>query len=431
MRFDQRNRSHRMLMSICLVMTSLLASCSLLGGTKSYPDEADDAGFSYPGKMIIQGFDFGPSVSKVIVDIPDTEKEPVTPEMFAVVERKKDPATEHREERRIEAVYYSDSEGNQIDDVSTYTGNLFLSLELIESPDEGALLYFNNKEISCSWYTDLNLIVKKNGTKIAKVTEQERPQLQNVDTTGSFTGQEGHTFAYASYAPDNASEANKRPLVIWLHGGGEGGYDPSATVYGNKVVALFGEEFQSTMDGAYILVPECRTAWIEPSEDHPADSIYLHDLKELIDTYVASNYIDPERILVGGCSNGGYMTLDLLLNYPTYFSAAFPICEIFDPNLISDDQLAAIKDIPMWFVYATNDQTVQPDLYEEPLILRLQNMGAENLYVSVFSDVHDTSGRYIKDGEPYQYYGHFSWIYFFNNECADGTLTLWQFLSEH
>ena len=28
-------------------------------------------------------------------------------------------------------------------------------------------------------------------------------------------------------------------------------------------------------------------------------------------------------------------------------------------------------------------------------------------------------------------YGHFSWIYFFNNECADGTLTLWQFLSEH
>ena len=59
----------------------------------------------------------------------------------------------------------------------------------------------------------------------------------------------------------NASEENKRPLVIWLHGAGEGGNDPLITIYGNKVTALVGDEFQKIMDGAYILVPQTSSVW--------------------------------------------------------------------------------------------------------------------------------------------------------------------------
>ena len=70
-------------------------------------------------------------------------------------------------------------------------------------------------------------------------------------------------------------------------------------------------------------------------------------------------------------------------------------------------------------------------VYEEPLLQRLKQLGAgQDLHVSEFADVHDTSGLYYKDNEPYPYYGHFSWIYFFNNECFDGDLSLWQWLSE-
>ena len=63
-------------------------------------------------------------------------------------------------------------------------------------------------------------------------------------------GPDGHAMSYAFYEPENASASNLRPLVIWLHGGGEGGTDPRITCYGNKTVALFGEEFQQTMDEA-------------------------------------------------------------------------------------------------------------------------------------------------------------------------------------
>ncbi len=159
--------------------------------------------------------------------------------------------------------------------------------------------------------------------------------------------------------------------------------------------------------------------------------MYLHDLKELIDTFADSNYVDKNRIIVGGCSNGGFMAMDLILHYPGFFAAAYPICEMYEPELITDEKLQGIKDLPMWFVYAENDATVVPSVYEEPLLQRLEQFGTgPNLHVSVFSDVHDTTGKYYKEGSPYQYYGHFSWIYFFNNECSEGELSLWQWLSE-
>ena len=161
-----------------------------------------------------------------------------------------------------------------------------------------------------------------------------------------------------------------------------------------------------------------------------ADSVYLHDLKELIDSYADSHHVDKSRILIGGCSNGGYMAMDMILNYPTYFAAAFPICEIFDPEGITDEKLQGIRELPMWFVYSENDTSVPPKQYEEPLLERLEAIGATKLHVSVYPDVHDTSGRYFQDGKEYQYYGHFSWIYFFNNDCFDGEMSIWQWMAE-
>ena len=57
-------------------------------------------------------------------------------------------------------------------------------------------------------------------------------------------------------------------------------------------------------------------------------SIYTESLMEFIKDYVANNPdVDPNRIIIGGCSNGGYMTMEMILTYPDYFAAAFPICE--------------------------------------------------------------------------------------------------------
>jgi predicted peptidase len=123
------------------------------------------------------------------------------------------------------------------------------------------------------------------------------------------------------------------------------------------------------------------------------------------------------------------MTMDMILNYPDYFAAAYPICEAYKDASITDAQLQAIKNVPIWFVYAKNDTTVDPTTNAQPTISRLKAMGA-NVHASVFDDVHDTTGLYKgEDGLAYQYNGHWSWLYFFNDECASGQTPLWTWMA--
>lgn len=49
-------------------------------------------------------------------------------------------------------------------------------------------------------------------------------------------------------------------------------------------------------------------------------SRYTEILMDTIKDYVASNPDnDPSRIYLSGCSNGGYMTLNMAIQYPDYF----------------------------------------------------------------------------------------------------------------
>ncbi|MBQ5426425.1 MAG: prolyl oligopeptidase family serine peptidase, partial [Pseudobutyrivibrio sp.] len=283
------------------------------------------------------------------------------------------------------------------------------------------------------------------GSEISKITVDEKinlsldsaiyPQLAGADLSGTYTGETGHTLTYGSFKP--AEDGKKHPLVIWLHGAGEGGKLNEIAVLGNEVSALYGDEFQEVMGGAYVLTPQTETFWLQYNEDgewgtNPGkDSIYLKDVKGLIDQYIAENDgIDTNRIYIGGCSNGGFMTMDMILNYPDFFAAAFPICEAYMDSGITDAQLKGIKDLPVWFIYAANDDTVVPDNFEIPTIKRLEAMGA-NVHKSVFDDVHDNSGRFTgDDGKAYQYMGHWSWIYFFNNECEEDGVNMWNWLAE-
>ena len=42
--------------------------------------------------------------------------------------------------------------------------------------------------------------------------------------------------------------------------------------------------------------------------------------------------IDRDRVYIGGCSNGGFMTMRMLLSYPDFFAAAYPVCEALRPS---------------------------------------------------------------------------------------------------
>lgn len=83
---------------------------------------------------------------------------------------------------------------------------------------------------------------------------------------------------------------------------------------------------------------------------------------------------------------------------------------------------------------AKTDTTVPVDQYVEPTYKRLIQAGAEDVHFSLFDKVVDTSGLYKNaDGTPYEYPGHWSWIYVYNNkvskEINGQTTTLMEWLA--
>ena len=249
--------------------------------------------------------------------------------------------------------------------------------------------------------------------------------------TGRNTGKPGDvTLTYASYEPWSLQgDGVANPLVIWLHGGGEGGVDVSITLLGNEVVSLIRPEIQSHFTteggegGAYVLSIQCPTMWMGTSKgfghgEYP--SLYADVLKSCIDTFVDQHPdVDRNRIYLGGCSNGGYMTMHMLLRNPRYFAAAYPTCEAYMDQYISDAEINYLAEENIWFVQSYDDTTVDAKTHCIPTFQRLMKAGAKNVWMSMFESVVgiDDPGMPI--------FGHFAWCYVFND-----TVTMSQEQSE-
>ena len=239
--------------------------------------------------------------------------------------------------------------------------------------------------------------------------------------TGRLTGKPGDvTLTYASYEPWSLKgDGVANPLVIWLHGGGEGGVDVSITLLGNEVVSLIRPQIQSHFTteggagGAYVLSVQCPTMWMGTSKgfghgDYP--SLYADVLKSCIDEFVDQHPdVDRNRIYLGGCSNGGYMTMHMLIRNPRYFAAAVPNCEAYTDQYISESEIKALAEENIWFVQSYDDTTVDAKTHCIPTFQRLVKAGAKNVWMSMFETVEGI------DNPGQKLFGHFSWCYLFND----------------
>lgn len=419
---------------ICVAATTLVM-CSAVS---AFAGEDKSAKGSYD--IAVTGYDWGPSVNRTTITL-DKEISEVSKDIFKVVESKAWYAGNQDFDRVVTNAYLSNDKGEKVEGVSKS-----ITLELAVSPNDGSPFLYSFKTGRNNWTTSYRLNISlKEGTSL-KAGEETITNLNiNKDYTNKTLGsadkfkektysKDGDiSMKYAYYEPQE--DGVKNPLIIWLHGAGEGGSDATIDILGNKVTALVEDKIQSKFNGAYVLAPQSPTMWMDSTGNatytKDGNAIYATSLMNLIKSYVDSNDdIDTDRIYIGGCSNGGYMTMSMLLDNPEYFAAAYPICEAYEDSWISNERLEKIKDIPMWFTYAKNDGTVNPELNSKATVERLRKLGSKDLKTSVFDKVVDTSGLYKDDkGNPYEYNGHWSWIYAFNDECYDGTDNLWTWLA--
>ena len=333
-------------------------------------------------------------------------------------------------EREVVSVYPSDARG------AFNPEGEYLALGLAKASGRGLGL----TKGAGVWKDDYTISVGLKKGKVLKVGKQKFTDIECVadkalkdfvseadyfnkgSFTGKATGKVGdETLTYAAYEPWSLKGDGKaNPLVIWLHGGGEGGIDVSITLLGNEVVSLIRPQIQSHFtteggaDGAYVLSIQCPQAWMRTANgtstrgNYP--SLYADVLKSCIDNYVAQNPdVDRNRIYLGGCSNGGFMTVHMLIRHPKFFAAAFPTCEAYADQNISDNEINALAEENIWIVQSYDDTTVDPKTHCIPTFQRLMKAGAKNVWMSMFESVEGI------DNPGQKLFGHFSWCYLFND----------------
>ena len=359
-------------------------------------------------------------------------------------------------DRHVLKAYTSDENGNKVSKDSHY-----IALEMYVSPTmtgEGAAFVYNGYNEWCNPYelsitlngelktTDHQVVTSLNVAEKIDLEGDGKicPEI-NQFTSDTFKATNGDVLPYASFTPEK--DDKKNALVVWLHGAGEGGTNPEIAYLGNKVTSLISDEFQSNFKGAYVLVPQCPEGYGWPVDKDgnytsgATPSKWRESLFELIDNYVTSRPdIDANRIIIGGCSNGGNMVYDMVLSHMGYFAAAFPMCHEFDINTVTDEQLNYLKTFPVWSTYTLGDSSSYKGSI--PIVEKMKEIGATNFHYSQFDNASDVTGRFFGDPSdptildttgtskiPLQYDGHWAWTLFFENQCKDGDLTAWKWLS--
>jgi predicted peptidase len=94
----------------------------------------------------------------------------------------------------------------------------------------------------------------------------------------------GSGMKYRLYSPtqgggSRSTGLGKRPLVVWLHGGGEGAllpdnyYDDETTLRANRGALGFATpQAQRIFSGAYVVAPQSTSYWIEDGPASPPSS---------------------------------------------------------------------------------------------------------------------------------------------------------------
>jgi predicted peptidase len=377
-------------------------------------------------KLVVEGFEWGPSITKTILCFTESvSAASLADDVFTV--------TAGNTPRTITGVYLSDDTGNRIADAAAN----FVTIELktgfdqekgaIEnsSPFTFDLTVFRNVWVPLDIYTietatgktisiggaPRSIAVSPNNY-IGKVS----PATDGL-AKSSFTA-DGIKINTAAYEPEAfKSDAGKNALIIWLHGAGGGNAeDVDIALYDNDVTEIMNERIQQYfkadgLEGAYVLYPQCATWWMDDGNGEMSArgpvSKYTEALKATIDNYIEGNSdVDRTRIYIGGCSNGGYMIINMMVHYPSFFAAGYPISEAFASSEITEASLKNLAEEAIWFVVSADDTTVTPvSDFTLDTYVRLVQTGAQNVHLSFYEHVIG------EDAPGVQYDGHWSWVY--------------------
>ncbi|MBD0416964.1 carboxylesterase family protein [Oryzicola mucosus] len=177
---------------------------------------------------------------------------------------------------------------------------------------------------------------------------------------------------YLLYTPDDYASSDKSyPLVVWLHGGDQGGSDiEKVKSSGLPKLIEDGKKFPFL-----VLSPQ------NPSEEllYPIEKV-----ENLLRNIVAKHRVDPSRIYVVGYSRGGFGAWAMAEQFPESFAAVVPIAGGGNRHYLNRTNEKAA----FWVFHGANDDVI-PLSDSVVLYERLRTL-KRNARLSVLEDVDHT-----------------------------------------
>jgi predicted peptidase len=147
---------------------------------------------------------------------------------------------------------------------------------------------------------------------------------------------------YGLFVPTTYSPNSRYPVIIFLHGMGEGGSDAHA----NLRVGLAPFVAARMSEFPFICIfPQSETGGWDENSPQAQDVIFALD-------DVSKQYsVDQDRVSLTGLSTGGYGTWAIGAKYKNRFAALVPMGSSSSPEQYADQ----LVDMPIWSFHNTGD----------------------------------------------------------------------------
>ena len=251
----------------------------------------------------------------------------------------------------------------------------------VETVPGGIRVYPEKFSYSCPFVIE----GKADGLRFSK-DQVNQTEVEGLDR---FEALEKEGVIYRLYRP---REAGARPLILFLHGGGESGSDNLMQMVGTVGAIRLAELYPDM----YVMAPQAPVGKIPiglPSGQTFAGSVqdpdtgwnrsYLAAVCDRIRELIAAGQVDAKRIYVTGMSMGGGGTLRMLSVGSGLFAAAAPICPTMTPETYHI--LSSLTDMKIWVSAAYVDHTIYRHKYIVDGILALRDAGNQDARLTIFS----------------------------------------------
>ncbi|WP_335974538.1 prolyl oligopeptidase family serine peptidase [Gaetbulibacter jejuensis] len=205
------------------------------------------------------------------------------------------------------------------------------------------------------------------------------------------------TLKYRIMYPENFSEDKQYPVLLFLHGAGERGNDNQRQLaHGSK---LFADKTNRGAFPAIVIFPQCPkdSYWSNADVDRssfPIKLVFPKDKEatkpmqlviDLMQEVTSKDYVNTDKVYVGGLSMGGMGTFEILYRRPEMFAAAFAICGGGDPESVKE----YADKIDVWVFHGAKDDVVDPQLSIDMVSAILKHGGKPNF--TLYSDANHNS----------------------------------------